>query len=452
MEAETGHPSSGRDARSARVARPRAVRESLGMAKLPSRLETPSSEYEVVCVRGEGGAGRVYEATSDTGERVAIKVLVAGTADKQRRFRNEISFCERSNHQNIVRVLDTGFVRVGDDKLLFYVMPLFESTLRTLMAESLAPDVGLGLFSQLLHGVEAAHLKGVVHRDLKPENVLFDEAGDSLVVADFGVARFSEEALLTLVETKDGQRLANFQYAAPEQRTKGGDVGAPADVYALGLMLNEMFTGEVPLGTDYKTIDVVYPELAYLDSLVREMIRQAPAARLQTIEHVKRVLIGHKNEFVARQELDDAKREVVPAAEVSDLLVERPVAMEGHDYRDGEIWVTLNYDLNKLGLRGERWKECFYSPDGGFSSLSSGMSPKACILGATTVRFPAREQTATDHFELFVQYLASANRRYAIETARRVREKEQFERQQMAEEVQRAEERVRVLAKLKPQS
>jgi serine/threonine protein kinase len=79
-------------------------------------------------------------------------------------------------------------------------------------------------FSQLLDGVEAAHLQQVVHRDLKPENVLHDTKSDQLTVADFGIAQFEEEELYTLIETTPNRRLANFQYAAPEQRNRGAAV------------------------------------------------------------------------------------------------------------------------------------------------------------------------------------------------------------------------------------
>jgi serine/threonine protein kinase len=95
----------------------------------------------------------------------------------------------------------------------------------------------LPYFGQLLDGVEAAHLHKVIHRDLKPENVLYDAASDRLVIAAFGVARFEEETLYTLIETMPNTRLATFLYSAPEQRVRGGKVDQGADIYALGLIL-----------------------------------------------------------------------------------------------------------------------------------------------------------------------------------------------------------------------
>jgi eukaryotic-like serine/threonine-protein kinase len=74
----------------------------------------------------------------------------------------------------------------------------------------------------------------VFHRDLKPENILYDRNADRLVVADFGIAHFEEDQLLTAVETKDRERLANFKYAAPEQGIRGRPVDHRADIFAFG--------------------------------------------------------------------------------------------------------------------------------------------------------------------------------------------------------------------------
>ena len=122
-------------------------------------------------------------------------------------------------------------------------------------------------------------------------------------MVDFGIARFTEEALFTAVETRAQDRLANFLYAAPEQRVRGRDVGPVADIYALGLILNEMFTGEVPQGSGHKRIGDVAPQYGYLDTSVDRMIRQSPAERPGSIAEIKRELIARGNEFVSQQKL-----------------------------------------------------------------------------------------------------------------------------------------------------
>jgi len=92
---------------------------------------------------------------------------------------------------------------------------------------------------------------------LKPKNILCDSAKNKFVVADFGIASFEEDELYTAVETQEGERLANFQYAAPEQKVRGRPVTFHADIYALGLILNQMFTGEILQGVGFKTIAAV---------------------------------------------------------------------------------------------------------------------------------------------------------------------------------------------------
>jgi serine/threonine protein kinase len=126
-------------------------------------------------------------------------------------FKYELTFCLRNRHPHILTVQDHGVYAVGEESAPFYVKPLYEGSLRTLMQEHLEPEKALRLFSQLLDGVEAAHLQEVVHRGLKPENVLCTRATDHLVVADFGIAQFQQDDLYSAVETKASDRLANFQ-------------------------------------------------------------------------------------------------------------------------------------------------------------------------------------------------------------------------------------------------
>src|SRR5262249_34440454 len=147
-----------------------------------------------------------------------------------------------------------------------------------------------------------------VHRDLKPENILHDTKSDQLVVADFGIARFGEEELYTLVETAHNSRLANLQYAAPEQRNRGAAVDQKTDIKVLVVMLNEMFMQDIPQGTNYKTIASVAPEYAYLDDMVASMLEQFPANRPESIDHIKQQLIGRKNDFIMRQQINQLRQ------------------------------------------------------------------------------------------------------------------------------------------------
>jgi serine/threonine protein kinase len=118
------------------------------------------------------------------------------------------------------------------------------------MTDRIAHDDVLPVFSQILNGMDPAHLQGVIHRDLKPENILCDSAKTSSG-SQISISRVLRRRSYTRVETQEGERLANFQYAAPEQRVRGRPVTFQADIYAFGLILNQMFTGEILQGAAF---------------------------------------------------------------------------------------------------------------------------------------------------------------------------------------------------------
>jgi serine/threonine protein kinase len=218
------------------------------MAK-PRRFETPFNSYNTTNVIGEGGAGRVYEVLNLDGEAFALKCLASErvTSERLKRFKNEITFCQRQDHANIVKVIDIGEVIIKGVKCPFYVMRRYTGTLRNYI-DARKSEQALQVFSQLLDGIEVAHFSKVWHRDVKPENILWDSKTNSFVLSDFGIAHFEEEAIYTAIDTKVNSRMANFLYSAPEQRVRGKQVDHRADIFSLGLILNELFTGEIPQG------------------------------------------------------------------------------------------------------------------------------------------------------------------------------------------------------------
>ncbi len=137
-------------------------------------FETEWNVYSQESVIGEGGSGIVYKVRNEDGDLFALKHLRPRTAttEKLKRFRNELSFCQKNEHPNILKVLDSGFVRTDRNKSFFYVMRLYEKTLRDIMSDGLAPDAVLPWYIKILAGVREAHKCKVWHRDLKPENIL----------------------------------------------------------------------------------------------------------------------------------------------------------------------------------------------------------------------------------------------------------------------------------------
>jgi eukaryotic-like serine/threonine-protein kinase len=301
-------------------------------------FETATHSYRALEPRGEGGAGTVYKVVDEDGNLLAIKRLDPQklTAGKLKRFANELTFCLRNRHENIVTVLDHGATSLSGRKCPFYVMPYYPETLRTLMKKGIPHEGVMPYFAKLVKGVEAAHFGKIWHRDLKPENILCDPSKEALVVADFGIAHFGEEELYTLVETKPHDRLANFLYAAPEQRTRGNVVDQRAAIYALGLILNEMFTGEVLQAVGYKPVRTVAPQFSYLDDVVEAMVQQSSAARPASLDDVNKMLIARKDAFVSRQKLDQLANVVISRSQISDPLINDPVKIMDVEFRGGD--------------------------------------------------------------------------------------------------------------------
>jgi serine/threonine protein kinase len=259
------------------------------------QFKTALGSYTLGAQLGEGGSGKVFRATDDDGVHHALKYLKPESlsSSKTKRFRNEMAFCSSNTHPNIITVTDRGLAVVNGVEVPFYVMPVFPKTLRSLMDTKIGTDRLLEVFGQVLEGVEAAHSAGIWHRDLKPQNVLVDSAGGQAVVTDFGIAHFTEDLLHTMIETRNSDRLANFRYAAPEQRSNGA-IDQRADIYALGLILYEMLTGDLLQGTQHRQIASVHPELAHLDDIVEKMTRQRPEDRPQSIAEFKGVFFKER--------------------------------------------------------------------------------------------------------------------------------------------------------------
>jgi serine/threonine protein kinase len=406
-------------------------------------FETTFGSYFSEEVLGEGGAGRVYRVRDESGTRYALKLLHGHgvTADKRRRFKNEIGFLQNTSHDNLVRVVDHGVLSNAGDKSPFYVMELYDESLRTQMQRGIPYDRVLSLYSQILDGVEAAHLKNVVHRDLKPENVLHRPATMHLVVADFGVARFSAEDLLTAVETKPDTRLANFLYAAPEQRVRGQEVGVPADIYALGLMLNEMFTQHVPHGTGYRKIAHVAEGFAWLDDIVESMLRQDPTARPASIDVLKREIQLRHADAVSRQRLSRIDQTVVRESDVDDLIL-----------RDGLKVVDATWDNGTLRLRlsqpvNPKWVMALNNM-GSYSSVS-GKGPEMFGFAGDVASIGVQEDGIEGVIGHFKRWLPMATRVYEQMLKADAQKKAAKERAELQQQRKAEEEQIRVREKLR---
>ena len=202
-----------------------------------------AGRYRIVELLGVGGMGMVYKAEDEElGLPVAVKVLRPDLGQDGRRlerFKQELVLARQVSHPNVVRIHDLG----SDGDLLFLTMDFVPGrSLAEILADEghLAPERAVAIARQIAAALAAAHEAGVVHRDLKPANVLVDESGRA-AISDFGVAR----SLAASGATLPGAVVGTLDYLSPEQ-ARGDDVDERSDLYALGIVLFEMLTGELP--------------------------------------------------------------------------------------------------------------------------------------------------------------------------------------------------------------
>jgi len=197
-----------------------------------------AGRYRIAGLLGRGGMGEVYRATDLTlGQAVALKFLPEAAARDDRslaRFYNEVRMARQVTHPNVCRVYDIGEVEGMHYISMEYVDGEDLASLLRRIGR-LPADKAVETARKLCAGLAAAHEKGVLHRDLKPANVMIDGRGQ-VIIMDFGLAGLSEQ-------TQGDVRSGTPAYMSPEQLA-GTEVTLKSDIYALGLVLYELFTGK----------------------------------------------------------------------------------------------------------------------------------------------------------------------------------------------------------------
>jgi len=403
-------------------------------------LRTAFETYTIRCQRGVGPSGEIFEALDSDGMLRAVKILHAAktSALGLKRARDEFNFCFRSTHKNIIPVLDCG--RTGP-KAVFYVMPVYAHSLRDWIERGISADNVLRIFGNILDGVEAAHLNQVWHGDLKPENLLLSDDGRELVVSDFGAAPFLQDDLNASVKATAARPFTAFKYVAPEQRVRGSVVDGKADIYALGLILHEMFTGETVIGLGHPDIADVAPNFAYLDWTVGRMTNPEPTRR-PSIQEVKRELIARGNEFLSIQRLNALKTHVIRESEVDDPFIRNPITIQAVDFKDETLFLTLN------AAPPSNWVIAFR--DSSTQSKNIGRLPERFVfLGRIAQVGVARGYEPQQLLDDAKVYVESANRRYAEMAVASYHENLRLEREKRRIQIAAAERRYSVLTRLK---
>ena len=229
-----------------------------GTGQTQTRLERGShlaGRYEILGILGKGGMGAVYRAKDkQLDDVVALKVLRADVLQEDPtlldRFKQEIKLARKITHRNVLRTHDFGEA----DGMPYISMEYLEGvTLKDLVKGkgALPSGVGLRIAKQMCQGLEAAHQQGVVHRDIKPHNMLILPETGELKIMDFGIARVSEVkgGVAAAGLTTTGTVMGTPDYIPPEQ-AQGRAADFRSDIYSVGVVLFEIFTGKLPFQGD----------------------------------------------------------------------------------------------------------------------------------------------------------------------------------------------------------
>jgi eukaryotic-like serine/threonine-protein kinase len=288
------------------AAAPRAMEEpgstlvSIPMAPAASSdLLEPNEQlggrYQIIGTLGAGGMGVVYKARDlELDEMVAIKMLrPRALADREHldRLKDEIRLARRITHPNVLRTFDFGEAQGRPFISMEYVRGM---TLRALLerSERVPFAVALRIARQLCAGLAAAHAEGVLHRDLKPENLILEPGGTAKLM-DFGIARPARR--LDAGYTTPGTYLGTPAYS-PAEQLAGEEVDERADIFAVGVLLSELFCGGLPfVGRNPMELYMAHmqdqprrPSELWLDvpprleDIILRCLRRDPAERFQS--------------------------------------------------------------------------------------------------------------------------------------------------------------------------
>ncbi|HVP13889.1 MAG TPA: serine/threonine-protein kinase, partial [Terriglobales bacterium] len=338
--------------------------------------------YEILRFIGRGGMGEVYEARDLTLQRsVALKFIapeLSADPESARRFEREALSAAALSHPHIA----TLYALERDGATVFIAMELMSGeSLRDRIARGPLPiPEALALVRDVADALAHAHRRGIVHRDIKPENLMFDAEG-AIKAMDFGLARAAQASRLTMTGTTFG----TAAYMAPES-TRGA-IGAPADVFALGVVLHEVlagslpFPGESPLALLYmianeppRPLREARPEVsAEIEALVLRALEKDPERRIDAAAFCRELSLltggavpapepaAAPATALARQQTEEVEVERVPRQEPA-LVRREPPSPWARRVRSALFAVGLTL-LTVFGLRFVlRLRDQFASP------------------------------------------------------------------------------------------
>ncbi|HOE16643.1 MAG TPA: serine/threonine-protein kinase [Syntrophorhabdaceae bacterium] len=257
------------------------------------------AKYTDIRKIGSGGFGVVYACRCDADGNIYAKKKLADSADRDtiKRFAREVRILSALDHPNIVQVLAKRLHKPP----FYYVMPLFKRSLHAELPSLVGDRARINIiFAQILDAVDYAHSQGIIHRDLKPENILLNNDTD-LVVTDFGLGRIVDSE--STRQTHTGNSMGTPWYTAPEQILDAKRADERSDIFSLGRMLYELYTG--PLTSAVQDISALPPSIALA---IERCTQHDPDTRFQTVSDLRTVWKNLHDQTSQRSELEELLR------------------------------------------------------------------------------------------------------------------------------------------------
>ena len=268
--------------------------------------ELLDGRYRVLGLLGRGGMGEVYKADDlRLGQQVALKFLPKSLSQDPVRlaqFHNEVRTARQVSHPNVCRVYDIGEVAAPEGPLLFISMEYVDGEDLAALLKRIGrfpEDKAIDIARQICAGLSAAHDKGILHRDLKPANIMLDSAG-RVRLMDFSLAS---------VGTVTDVRAGTPAYMAPEQ-LQGREVSVRSDIFSLGLVLYELFTGK----------------RVFTATTIGELVQQHETGVTTSVSQVVRTVDDHVDRVISRCLSSDPQQRPVSALAVAAQLQADPLA------------------------------------------------------------------------------------------------------------------------------
>jgi serine/threonine-protein kinase len=313
-------------------------------------------DYEIVDKIGAGGMATVYKGIQASLNRpVAIKVLSKMMTENQEvveRFKQEALIIARLTHPNIIHIIDRGII----DGMHYFVMDYIEGKdfATIIKNKELDSKRMVDIVVQACKGLSYAHKNGVVHRDIKPANIIVDKEGNGMLM-DFGIAQLrtgSAEGDLTT----DGALMGTLAYMSPEQKTDSGKVSPATDIYSLGVVMYEMFTGTKPLGR-FKLPSEINPKFPKpLESVILKCLEQSPEDRYSSADELRdellKMLKGAHIKTEKREQAFQGITKLEDKFSLLDIVRETPYGMVYLFERkeDRHLMVIKKFRKRKKGL------------------------------------------------------------------------------------------------------